>query len=204
MLRRSLVAFGLWLLANAAAGLGFDLVSAGLLGLDSWRFFIQGLFAGVLFGAAQWLVLRPFFVDVRWWVPATVVASPVSWMLGVTFAGLTFGFGGWLGGGVSAAAQTLVLALGAGRDETLMRVSFLWLPASLIGGALFYFGYYSALVLAVGPPSHVALREPTPFQDVLAGSIAYGVVTGLAVAILAAVANRRSARNAASRPAAID
>jgi hypothetical protein len=35
MLRRSLVAFGLWLVANAAAGLAFDLVSVGLLGLDS-------------------------------------------------------------------------------------------------------------------------------------------------------------------------
>ncbi len=118
-------------------------------------------------------------------------------MLGITFAGLTFGFGGWLGAGISGAAQTLVLALGAGRDETLMRVSFLWLPASLIGSALFYSGYYSALGLTVAPPSHVALREPTLFEYVLAGSIAYGVVTGLAVAILAAVANRRSAREAA-------
>lgn len=121
-------------------------------------------------------------------------------MLGITFAGLTFGFGGWLGAGFSAAAQTLVLALGAGRDETLMRVSFVWLPASLIGGALFYFAYYAALALAVEPSSQVALREPTPFQYVLAGSIAYGVVTGLAVALLAAVANRRSARDAASQP----
>jgi hypothetical protein len=42
------------------------------------------------------------------------------------------------------------------------------------------------------------LQEPTPFQYVLAGSVAYGVVTGLAVVLLVAVASRRSAPGSAA------
>src|ERR1700730_9152631 len=124
-------------------------------------------------------------------------------MLGVTFAGLTFGFGGWLGAAFSAAAETLVLALGARRDERLMGFSFLWLPASLIGGTLFYISYYRALPLTVAPLPHVVLQEPTPFQYVLMGSVAYGVVTGLAVALLVAVASRGSAPGSAAAPPAV-
>lgn len=198
MLRRSLVAFVVWVLANGVAGLVFDLVSPTPRGWDYRYLFVEGLLAGVLFGLAQWLVLRLFLADVKLWMPATVVASPVSWMLGFLFGMATLGFGGWLGAGFSAAAQTLVLTWGARRDERSMLLSLLWFPAALVGGALFYFSYWPALALAAQPPSGIVAAQPSPSQYVLAGSIAYAVVTGLVLVLLVAVAARRSAPGAAA------
>jgi hypothetical protein len=192
VLRRVLVAFVVWLVANSVAGLVFYVVSTTFWGFEYWRLFVEGLLAGVVFGVAQWLALRPFFADVRFWAPVTVVASPVSWMLGILYGMATLGLGGWIGAAFSAAAQTLLLAWSARHDERLLLFSLLWFPAALVGGALFYFGYYFAL-LTVQPSSGVIAAQPSPIQYVLGGSVAFAVMTGLVVALLVAVAARRSA-----------
>jgi hypothetical protein len=154
--------------------------------------FIAAILAGCFFGVAQWLALRPFFRDVRLWAPATIVASPMSWSIGLMFAGLTFGLGGWLGGGFSAAVQSVVLAMSARDDELSWRLSFLWIPASVIGGAVFYICLdYGALSSGTSLNSYVTA---SPSEWIFFGSsLGYALVTVPGVALLAAVAGRKSA-----------
>ena len=62
------------------------------------------------------------------------------------YATATFALGGWVGAGFSAAAQVVVLALSFPPDQFLVALSLLWIPAGMIGGAIFYFFYLSAIV----------------------------------------------------------
>src|SRR6266853_3450552 len=136
--RRAIAASFLWLVANVVAGAVLAVAAQPLLFVQSFYvFYVVALLAGCAFGLAQWLALRPFFRDVRLWAPATIAASLISWSLALMFAGVTFGFGGWLGGAFSAAAQTVLLAMSARNDDLSLRLSFLWVPASVIGGAVF-------------------------------------------------------------------
>jgi hypothetical protein len=168
--RRALVAYLAWLLANAVAGAVVAIASQPLRQGSGFGFFVlNGVVAGVAFGVAQWLAVRPFLPKLRLWAPATAVYSPVSWVFGYVFALLTLGYGGWLGAGVSALGQWLLLARSTGREG----VSFLWVPASLIGGAIFYFCYLVGTV-----------------ELLFAASIAYALVTGLVVALLVVVTDR--------------
>ncbi len=186
----------MWLVANALAGAVLAVAAQPLLAIQSFYVFydiyVAALVAGCAFGLAQWLALRPYFRDVRLWAPATIAASLISWSLGLMFAGVTFGFGGWLGGAFSAAAQTVLLAMSARNDDLSLRLSFLWVPASVIGGAVFYFCYWGALG-AASPDTHSAL---TPFGWILVGSLGYTVVTVPFVAVLVAVAGRKPAPKA--------
>jgi hypothetical protein len=192
--RRTIAASFVWLLANAVAGAVLAVGAQPLLGVQSFYvFYVAALLAGCAFGLAQWLVLRPFFRDVRLWAPVTIGASLISWSLALMFAGVTFGFGGWLGGAFSAAAQAVLLAMSARNDDLSLRLSFLWVPASVIGGAVFYFCYWGALG-AASPDTHSTL---SPFEWIFVGSLGYAVVTMPFVAVLVAVAGRKSAPKAA-------
>jgi hypothetical protein len=192
--RRAIAASFMWLVANAVAGAVLAVAAQPLLSVQSFYvFYVAALLAGCAFGLTQWLALRPFFRDVRLWAPATIAASLISWSLALMFAGVTFGFGGWLGGAFSAAAQTVLLAMSARNDDLSLRLSFLWVPASVIGGAVFYFCYWGALG-AASPDTHSAL---SPFEWIFVGSLGYAVVTMPFVAVLVAVAGRISAPKAA-------
>src|SRR5258708_19049096 len=182
--RRAIAAFFVWLIANAAAGELFAVAAQPFLPLQF--FYVAALLAGCAFGLAQWLALRPFFRDVRLWAPATIVASLISWRLALMFAVGTVGFGGWLGGGFSAVVQSVLFALSARNDDLSLRLSFLWAPASLIGGAVFYFCYWGAL--AAGPPhNHPAV---SPSQRLFVALLRFSGVTSPVVAVLAPLAAR--------------
>src|SRR5258708_12270629 len=167
--RRAIAAFFVWLIANAAAGELFAVAAQPFLPLQF--FYVAALLAGCAFGLAQWLALRPFFRDVRLWAPAPIVASLISWRLALMFAVGTVGFGGWLGGGFSAVVQSVLFALSARNDDLSLRLSFLWAPASLIGGAVFYFCYWGALA-AGQPHNHTGL---SPAEWGFEGPLRYAV-----------------------------
>jgi hypothetical protein len=197
--RRAFAAYLVWLVAHTVAGTVFALVGVPPFS-STWWFILEGLFAGIVFGSAQWLALRPFLPNVGWWAPATIAASPVSWWLGTGFAFATLGLGGWLGGGFSAAGQCVVLARSMGRNSRLAKLSALWIPASMIGGAIFYFCYYVALSEITSLPRPSRPPSPSPFELTLGGSLAFAIVTGLVVALMAGLV----APHAASRPAISD
>jgi hypothetical protein len=144
-----------------------------------------------VFGVAQWLALQPFLPRVRLWAPVTFAASPVSWTLGVMYAYATFGLGGWVGAGFSAAAQAVVLTMSFRPDQFLVPLSLIWIPASVIGGAIFYFFYLSALLEFSSPPP----GSPSPFLLIFLGGVAYGVVTGVVVYVLVVLSGRRAGHN---------
>jgi hypothetical protein len=190
MWRRVVAAYLVWVLAHVIGGAVFAAGTVLFIPNEWWQIIVNGAYAGAVFGVAQWLALRPFLPGLRLWAPVTFVASPVSWTLGVVYAVATFAFGGWLGAGFSAAAQAVVLAVSFRRDNFLVAVSLIWIPASVIGGAIFYFFYFPALVTLSSPQQ----GYPSPFLLTFLGSVAYGVVTGLAVVVLVTLAGRRSAQ----------
>jgi hypothetical protein len=193
--RRAIAASFIWLVANAVAGAAFGFAAVPFMSLGIGFIFIAAVLAGCFFGVAQWLALRPFFRDVRLWAPATIVASPMSWSIGLMFGGLTLGLGGWLGGGFSAAVQSVVLATSARNDELSLKLSFLWIPASVIGGAVFYICLaYGAL--GTGTSLNYYLTA-SPLEWIFLGSFGYALVTVPCVALLVAVAGRKSAPNSA-------
>src|SRR5579872_1845852 len=106
---RAVGAFAAWLLAHAVAALLFLAGMAVIPDYGFWTLLLHGLLAGVAFGAAQWIVLRWFLPEVRWWLPATIAASPMSWYWGYYLAAATMTLGGWLGGGFSALVQAGLL-----------------------------------------------------------------------------------------------
>jgi hypothetical protein len=181
--RRGLGAYLVWLVANALAAAAFAPLAPSLFGFDS-RIIFEGLYAGAVFGVAQWLALRPFLVDVRLWAPVTLVASPASWSFGMTIGVLSLGIGGWLGTTISASAQCGVLLWSSRSDRLMFGLSFLWLAVGVVGGAVFYFFLLAALSTDAHPPT---------IELIVAGGIGYGVVTGLVVAPLAALEAGRSA-----------
>jgi hypothetical protein len=175
---RALAAYTAWIGAHAVAGAIFAL-SAQFIFL-TYGLAAEGLAAGAIFGVAQWLVLRHFFSGMKLWAPVTLVASPISWDRGMAFAMATFGLAGWLGGAFSAIAQSTVLVMAFQRDASLVRLSLLYVPAGVIGGAIFYFCYWFA-------PSNA------PFWLIFLGSLGYAVVTGFVIALIAASVYKRSA-----------
>jgi hypothetical protein len=189
MWRRAVVAYLAWVLAHVVGGAIFAAGTVLFMPYSWWEIIVNGIYAGAVFGVAQWLALRPFLPGLRLWAPATFIASPVSWTLGVMYAFATFALGGWVGAGFSAAAQAVVLARSFRRDNFLVALSLIWIPASVIGGAIFYYLYLTALVTISSPqPGY-----PSPFLLIFLGSIAYGVVTGLVVGVLVVLAGRRAA-----------
>ncbi len=167
MWRRALAAYLLWLLAHVVAGVVIALVAPLFMRGDFALYFLgNGLLDGGALGVAQWLALRPFLPKLRLWAPATIVVTPVNWVVAYVVGFFTFGFLGWIGAGVSAFAQWVLLD----RSTSRPALSFLWVPASLIGGAIFYFAYFTS-------------RDPF-FQPLFAGTMGYAIVTGLVVALL--------------------
>ena len=100
----------------------------------------------VLLSGAQWFVLRRQHLDADWWVPATVAANLVTAViviptvlnlfvqaqgrptLGAAIASGTAALAS--AGVVTGLAQALVLRMSSGN------VAWLWLPATVLGGAL--------------------------------------------------------------------
>lgn len=179
---RAVTAYATWIAAHAAAGLVFAALTVLVPATSWWVLVVHGLAAGAIYGCAQWLVLRFLFPGIRWWLPVTVVASPISWFLSILFATGTLTLGGWLGAGFSAVAQQPVLFsyFYRRKDEWLARVSIIWLPLAVIGGAVFYFCY-----LVSGAGNEPSAGYGLVLGLVVAGSVGFGAITGIAVAVLA-------------------
>src|SRR2546421_11127826 len=126
--RKPLTTYGAWVGAHGVAGLGFAVVVAFVWVGSFWILLLHGLLAGAIYGFAQWLVLRWSLPDVRWWLPATVAASPFSWFFGYVLGAATFTLGGWLGGAFSALIQVALLAVAFREDARLAILSVVWLP----------------------------------------------------------------------------
>jgi Na+/glutamate symporter len=76
-------------------------------------------------------------------------------------------------------------------DELSLRLSFLWIPASVIGGAVFYICLvYGALSSGTSLNSYVTA---SPSEWIFFGSLGYALLTVPCVALLVAVAGRKSA-----------
>ncbi len=105
------------------------------------------LLSAFILAGGQWLVLRHYRVDAFWWVPATMAAnlvaaaivvpgvinlalgrgvSPLNPNSAVVFGAVALATGGLVVG----TAQALVLRTTAGN------IAGLWIPATLLGGAL--------------------------------------------------------------------
>jgi len=180
--RRGLRAYFAWLLAHALAGAAFAPLAPRLFGFDV-RIIVEGLYAGAVFGVAQWLALRPVLTNAWVWVPVTIIASPLAWSVGMVVGVHTVTIGGWLGAFVSATAQSVVLVLTLRRSQLMF--GLLWVPTAVIGGAVFYVFFLVALSSGSHSPA---------FELIVAGGIGYAVVTGLVVALMAALGAGRSAR----------
>jgi hypothetical protein len=172
-----MTAYVTWLSAHAIGGALFALAIRSIPLTDWWTFPIHGLVAGVVFGAVQILVLEFFFHGMRWWLVTTVVASPISWFIGVIFGTATLLSGGWLGGAVSAIAQMVVLTLRFRQDRHVVRIALAWFMVALLGAIPFYFFY----LLAMFNYANVSLS----FGLLVAGTVGYAIVSGLVVAALA-------------------
>ncbi len=176
--RKGWAAYAAWLVAHALAGLLFAAGVAVIPLTAFWVLVLHGLLAGAVFGMAQWLVLRRFLPGVRWWLPVTVIASPLSWFWAYWWAAGTFASGGWIGAAISAVAQMVVLVVAFRNDTRRSAISVSWLAAAMIGSAIFYFAYlYQLLVPA---PNSLPL-----LASLTAGSVGFAAVTGIVVAVLA-------------------
>ena len=181
--RRGLRAYLVWLVAHALAGAAFAPLAPPLFGFDARTIIAEGLYAGTVFGVAQWLALRPFLANAWVWVPVTIIVSPLAWSFGIFVGVYTVAIGGWLGAGVSATAQAGVLLWSLRRNQLMF--GLLWVAAAVIGGAVFYVFFLVALSSGSHPPA---------YELIIAGAIGYGVVTGLVVALVAVLEAGRSAR----------
>lgn len=179
MWRRGLAAYLVWLLAHVIAGAAIALVTPRFDHGDLALFiFGNGLFDGAALGVAQWLALRLFLPKLRLWAPVTIVVTPVNWVLGYGFGFVTFGVFGWVGAAISALAQWPLLARSSRSATRTGDFSSLWVPAALIGGAIFYFSFWFS-------------RGDGP--ALFWGTIGYAIVTGLVVALLVANALSKTA-----------
>jgi len=59
--------------AHALAGAAFAPLAPPLFGFDARTIIAEGLYAGTVFGVAQWLALRPFLANAWVWVPVTII-----------------------------------------------------------------------------------------------------------------------------------
>ncbi len=140
-----------------------SVIGATLGGLVAWRIraFLNGpspvpvvnvvrdlatIVNATIVAGAQWVLLMRYRLDVRWWVPATVIASLVAVIVLIpTVLGRAVGDAGSInpngtviagGAAVAAAglvigtAQALVLRPSAGN------IAWAWIPATIVGGAL--------------------------------------------------------------------
>lgn len=179
MLWKALGSWLAWTGAHAVAGLlllGFVVLVPPF--SSTWSVLIDGLAAGILFGLGQWSVLRWSLPSVRFWFRATVFVSPVSWGAGVDFAVGTLSFGGWLGGLFSASVQAVLLwdAMRDRRHSILLAVTYF--GAAMLGSLLFYYGFLIATSAQSDP-----YRLPPPAESMLLGSVAFGALTGIVVAL---------------------
>lgn len=182
-------AFLAWIGAHAAAGtlLFVVIVEVPLFG-SQWTVLEVGLAAGILFGLGQWFVLRWFLPQVRWWLPVTVALSPVSWYAGMLFAIGTLTFGGWLGGWISASAQMVLLYVPFQRRRHVGWLVAAWFVAAIIGSLLFYYGFLFAITFS--------RYNPPPLQSLLVGSVGFGVLTGIVIALFVRFASQPNERGA--------
>ena len=142
---------------------------------------LDGLGAGVLFGLGQSIVLRWFLPAVRWWLLATVLVSPVGWAMGYFFAFATLGLGGWLGGFPPALMQALLLVIAFQRRNPLAGLALGYLFAAMLGSLVFYFLFLDA----TGDRSLPQLSIfPTRLESMEVGSVAFGAITGIVVALM--------------------
>jgi hypothetical protein len=93
----------------------------------------------------------------------------VNWVLGYGFGFVTFGEFGWVAAAISALVQWPLLARSTRTTTRTGDFSSLWVPAALIGGAIFYFSFWFS-----GGDGRALFW----------GTIGYAIVTGLVVALL--------------------
>lgn len=176
-----------WVAAHATAGLLFYVSAMAVPPFaSSWSLLANGLAAGVVFGLGQALVLRWFLPQVRWWLPATVAASPVSWYWGMLIAVGTISLGGWLGGWISAGVQAALLLRPLEHRKHIGWLAAGWLVAAMIGSFVFYYGYLMAI--------EGGRYNPPPLASMLVGSAGYGASTGIVLALIVTFASARGAQ----------
>lgn len=173
-----------WTAAHAVAGLLFLAFVVEVPPFSTaWSLVLDGLGAGVLFGLGQWLVLRWFLPAVRWWLPATVVLSPISWYSSMLIAFGTVNLGGWLGGFYSAAAQMALLVVAYRSRRFAVGLAVAYLMAAMLGSLLFYYGFELAI-------EGNFIRDVVPL---LVGSAGFGAITGVVIALFVWLMSRPSA-----------
>jgi hypothetical protein len=133
--------------AGAMAAFGLRLlISGGPISLiDALRYVATVVDAMVLAGA-QWYFLQRYRLDVYWWVPATVIAYLIAALVLIpSVVRLVVGSGvpvsagsAVVAGGAALAAEGL--ALGVAQAVVLRtsvgNIAWIWVPASIVGGAL--------------------------------------------------------------------
>jgi len=102
----------------------------------------------LIFSGAQWLLLRRYRLDVYWWVPASVSAGLVNAiivipnMLRILVAPASSGPDSLATAVLSSAAALATAGLVLGTAQSLVmrssgrNVVWLWIPATVLGGAL--------------------------------------------------------------------
>lgn len=174
----------LWTAAHAVAGLLFFAFVVEFPPFTTgWSLLIDGVGAGVLFGSGQWLVLRRFLPAVHWWLPATVVLSPISWYASMLIAFGTLNLGGWLGGFWSAVVQTALLVVAHQRTKYAAGLGVAYLMAAMLGSLIFYYGFEFAM-------EGNFIRDVVPL---LVGSVGFGAITGVVIALFVWFTSRPSA-----------
>jgi hypothetical protein len=154
--RRRRLAWTVWIRVSVLGAVGGALVA--------WR--IRGLILGgpastqdllrdlgtvvdaLLFSGVQWLLLRRYRLEVHWWVPATVSAAIVNAILIVPSTLNLFidptatGPVGASSAVIAGAAALATAGLVVGTAQTLVlrhsggNAAWLWIPATILGGAL--------------------------------------------------------------------
>jgi len=157
MLQRSnRLAWILWILVSVLAAIGGALVTWRIRGLilrgpGSTQDLLRDLGTVVdalLFSGAQWLLLRRCRLEVYWWVPATVIAAIANAILIVPSTLNVFidpRATGPVGAGsavIAGAAALATAGLVVGTAQALVlrhsggNAAWLWIPATILGGAL--------------------------------------------------------------------
>jgi hypothetical protein len=167
-----------WLVAHAIAG-----AIAGALENGGFQFSATLIFKGALTGIAQWLVLRRYLQQMRWWAIATSMGWVTGQFLKIILLNLLpmlqgRPFNGMIPAAFMAIAQVLVF-------PQSFTPAIVWIGANTVGGIL------DALVSTTvnrwiwSPLTHLFPGDITVILTAAliegCGWVIYGVVTGIAL-----------------------
>jgi hypothetical protein len=146
---KDLLVWSATLLAFPVAGLAGRAVAGPVDAV--WTAVLAGVIAGLVIGAAQWLVLRRIGIDTRW-----IAATSAGLGLGIGVAFALFGYGDTIG---DLAVVGAVTGLGIGIAQwwllrDVLDGSLVWIPASAAFWAL---GWTVTTAIGVDPDDRWAV-----------------------------------------------